>query len=140
MSNTGTNLGKRLQSARKARRMTQEAAATCLGISNGTLSGYERNYRKPDPNTLIELAKLYDVEVSYLLGQNSQTESFDNNITQIDIVRDLTRMIGELEKDGNQILVDGNWEALDKEDKTILVNSLENSLRLTLRLVNQSKK
>lgn len=47
--------------------MTQIEAAAKVGISNGTLSGYERNYREPDMRTLRRLAELYGVSIDYLL-------------------------------------------------------------------------
>lgn len=47
--------------------MTQIQAAAKVGISNGTLSGYERNYREPDMRTLRRLAELYGVSIDYLL-------------------------------------------------------------------------
>lgn len=64
-----SNLGRRLKGAREKIRLTQQQVADKLGISNGTLSGYERNYRDPDTVTLNNLAALYEVSVDYLLGR-----------------------------------------------------------------------
>lgn len=64
-----SNLGRRLKGAREKTRLTQQQVADKLGISNGTLSGYERNYRDPDTVTLNNLAALYEVSVDYLLGR-----------------------------------------------------------------------
>lgn len=63
-------LGKRLKLARQKKDLTQIDAANKLGISNGTLSGYERNYRDPDTTTLEKMAGLYEVNVDYLLGRS----------------------------------------------------------------------
>lgn len=63
-------LGKRLKEARTAARYTQMEAAKLLGISNGTLSGYERNYRDPDTEILDKMADLYDVSVEWLMGRS----------------------------------------------------------------------
>jgi transcriptional regulator with XRE-family HTH domain len=65
-------LGKRLKEARIKAGYTQIEASKKLGISNGTLSGYERNYRDPDTETLNEMAKLYNVNVDYLLGNTDK--------------------------------------------------------------------
>ena len=64
-------LGSRLKDAREAKRYTQKHAAEILGISNGTLSGYERNYRDPDTTTLNKMAELYEVKVDWLLGKTA---------------------------------------------------------------------
>lgn len=67
-------LGSRLKKARERKRYTQMQVASILGISNGTLSGYERNYRDPDTDTLIKLSELYDVELNWLLGKDNKNK------------------------------------------------------------------
>lgn len=61
------SLGSRLKEMREEMNYTQVEVSKMLDISNGTLSGYERNYREPDIKTLIKLAKLYCVTTDYLL-------------------------------------------------------------------------
>ncbi|MER2169902.1 MAG: helix-turn-helix domain-containing protein [Psychrobacillus psychrodurans] len=67
-------LGKRLKEARLKTKLTQIEAAKKLGISNGTLSGYERDYRDPDTAILERMASLYEVTTDYLLGISEQKE------------------------------------------------------------------
>lgn len=67
-------LGKRLREARERARLTQIEAAKKLGISNGTLSGYERNYRDPDTETLNKMADFYQVNSDWLLGRSSDPD------------------------------------------------------------------
>lgn len=67
-------LGDRLKKARIKKGLTQIQVGEAIGISYGTLSGYERDYRNPDNQTLIKLANLYHVEVSWLLGIDSDKE------------------------------------------------------------------
>lgn len=64
-----STLGVRLRRAREKANKTQGEVCKLLGISIGTLSGYERGYRNPDPDTLARLADIYDVSVDYLLGR-----------------------------------------------------------------------
>lgn len=78
-------LGSRLKEARERKRLTQLQVAERLGISNGTLSGYERNYRDPDTNTLAELAKIYGVTTDYLMTGKENGEL--HNETEIDYKR-----------------------------------------------------
>lgn len=72
-------LGKRLKLSRQNKNLTQIEAANKLGISNGTLSGYERNYRDPDTTTLEKMAGLYEVNVDYLLGRSDDPSSTPKN-------------------------------------------------------------
>ena len=60
-------LAKRLKLARDEAGYKQIDAAKKLGISNGTLSGYERSYRDPDTGMLHKMATLYGVSVDWLL-------------------------------------------------------------------------
>lgn len=71
-------LARRLRQARENSGLTQIDAAKKLGISNGTLSGYERDYRDPDTDILNQMADLYDVKTDWLLGRDTS----DNEISE----------------------------------------------------------
>lgn len=72
-------LGKRLRQARDNTGLSQIDAAKKLGISNGTLSGYERDYRDPDTNILHRMAELYDVSVDWLIGKAGKSSESDED-------------------------------------------------------------
>lgn len=75
-----SDLGSNLKLARQNNNITQLSAAKKLGITNGALSGYERNYRKPEPEMIIKMAKLYEVSTDSLLGlSNHTTEHLKNH-------------------------------------------------------------
>jgi transcriptional regulator with XRE-family HTH domain len=61
-------LPQRLKKLRVALHKTQEQVAKELNITIGTLSGYERGYRKPDIDMLRKLAAFYHTTADYLLG------------------------------------------------------------------------
>jgi transcriptional regulator with XRE-family HTH domain len=63
-------VGSRLKKERENKGLTQMDAAKSLGISNGTLSGYERNYREPDFEAIKKIAKFYGVNADYLSGMS----------------------------------------------------------------------
>ena len=67
-----STLGSRLRSAREKKGWSQTYVCQKLGISNSTLSGYERNYREPDVDMISTFAELYDVSTDYLLGRDEQ--------------------------------------------------------------------
>ncbi len=74
------NLGYRLKKARNEKRLTQMEVAKIIGISHGTLSGYEREYRDPDTETLSKLSNLYDVSLDWLLtGEENKDNSHTPN-------------------------------------------------------------
>jgi len=62
------SIGERLTRLREERGYLQRDVADKIGIAPNTLSGYERNLRSPDPNTLVKLAKFYGVSVDHILG------------------------------------------------------------------------
>ncbi len=61
-------LAERLKKARERLNLTQSTVASELGVEIGTLSGYERGYRKPSPEAIAKLSKIYQVSTDYLLG------------------------------------------------------------------------
>ena len=60
-------LAERLSAARKAAKITQEAAADHLGISRPTFIAIEKGTRRPRPDELVKLAKLYNEPLNRLL-------------------------------------------------------------------------
>ena len=71
-------------------------AANILGISNGTLSGYERNYRDPDTETLNKMANLYEVSNDWLLGKSDNPERNNDIVLEDDIDPELQKFIEEV--------------------------------------------
>ena len=60
--------GKKLQSARKNARLSLEKVAEIMNTTHATISRYENEKRKPDPETLAALCSLYKVSANYILG------------------------------------------------------------------------
>lgn len=71
-----SDLGSRLKKARENKRLTQKDVAAKFGISNGAISGYERNYRDPDSDTLTQLADLYEVSLDWLKGRDQKESEY----------------------------------------------------------------
>ena len=59
---------KRIKELREDKGLTIKALAEELGLNVATLSTYERGTREPSINTIIQLAKYFDVTSDYLLG------------------------------------------------------------------------
>lgn len=65
------NLGERIKSLREIEGLTQKQLAEKLKIPHQNLSNYERNFRKPDYEALMNIAAYFKVSVDYLLGSTN---------------------------------------------------------------------
>ena len=61
------SLGERLREVRRARGWTQPEVAGRAGLSENSISRYERGDRLPDLVCLMKLAKVYEVTIDWLL-------------------------------------------------------------------------
>ena len=64
-----SGFSQRLAALRRERGMTQAELAARLGISKSAVSMYERGNREPELDLLQEMADLFGVSVSSLLGR-----------------------------------------------------------------------
>lgn len=69
-------LGARLQEARKARGLTQQAVADEMGMARTTLVAIEKGERRVSPQELIQLAPLYGRPVSEFVSRQVVTAGF----------------------------------------------------------------
>lgn len=68
-------LGTQLKLVRKAQKMTQSELAHKMGITQQAIGKWETNKSSPDPDSLMQLAEIFNVSVDFLLGRalNSNT-------------------------------------------------------------------
>lgn len=76
-----STLGARLKEVRERLGLNQKQAAEKLGISNVVLNRYERDERKPDPETLRRIAEGYGVSIDYLLGLSDEPNPLGDMVT-----------------------------------------------------------
>lgn len=136
-------LGQRLRKARELAGLSQLEAAKKLGISNGTLSGYERDYRDPDTRMLEKIANLYEVSTDWLLGladnptppgKKAKPYYELTEKDERDIARDLERIMNDLESDEALAFY---GEPMDEETKRLVRLSLEHSMRLAKEMAKK---
>lgn len=60
----------RLKELRIEKNLTQEKLAKLIGMSKMTVSHWERGYCEPSIAQLIAIAKLFEVSVDYLVGND----------------------------------------------------------------------
>lgn len=81
------NFSKRLKELREERNISQKILANHLKINQSAISKWENNIIEPDLETLIEIAKFFNISVDDLLDYETQKEAQniinENNITNI---------------------------------------------------------
>ena len=60
--------------------LTQQNVADSLGITYQAYSHYENERRTPDIDTIYKLAKLFNVEVDYLIGKSNNNEKPNKSV------------------------------------------------------------
>ena len=86
-----------IRELRKKKGLTQQQLAEKVGISNVSLSNYERGTQMPDLITLARIAVELDVSTDILLG--IQEEITENEIPRTDEARILAKGIDKLPKE-----------------------------------------
>ena len=124
---------KRLKGLRNERQKNQEDLATLLNVKRATISAYENNKIMPPYDKLKMLADYFSVSVEYLTGQDDSNEVEHKSI---DVSESLRLLLNQLHEDST-FTIDG--VELDKASKDLLLNSIENSLKLG-KLLAQNKK
>lgn len=87
----------RLKELRDSRKWSKTYVANKIGKTLSTYANWEYGTREPDANTLIKLAKLYNVSVGYLLGTTENPiettkEKILNNIEDVELRRFLSEI------------------------------------------------
>lgn len=81
------SLGKRIQSYRKQKGLSQEQLASLLNVSRQALSKWEQDINVPNVEKIIEVAKKLDVSVNELLGieddSNSEYAKLESILNQL---------------------------------------------------------
>ena len=82
-------LGEKIARQRKELNYTQEQLADTLGVSRQSISKWESDIAYPETDKLIELGKLFDCSMDYLLKEEvteksgAQTSDFTEKIKEI---------------------------------------------------------
>ena len=67
-----SHLGERVKSLREDRDLSQRELGEAIGVRQSTISEIERGSNNPSWSTLQSLAKFFDVQISFLLGEEVQ--------------------------------------------------------------------
>ncbi|MDR2656112.1 MAG: helix-turn-helix domain-containing protein [Oscillospiraceae bacterium] len=119
----------RLRELRETSGKKQKDLARELGIANSTLSQYETGIREPDIQTLLQIAKYFEVSIGYLLGADS--ESFatyrDPNQELSPNEIELVKLYRSSDTVRQEVAFDVLSKSAEKKQKTIKVYRAANS-------------
>lgn len=76
--------GERLKKSRKAMNLTQKELANLINAKHNSISNWENNQNKPDPDTIELICGTLNITPNYLLGTNSST---DLSINEQEIIK-----------------------------------------------------
>lgn len=75
-------LGRRIKQRREQRKLRQADVASALRIASQAVSKWERGENAPDISVLVDLARLLDVSIEWLLGgMSAATETFPATVS-----------------------------------------------------------
>nr|WP_302597063.1 helix-turn-helix transcriptional regulator [uncultured Cellulosilyticum sp.] len=65
------DFGNKIRKARKDKKLTQRQFAELIGAKHNSVSNWENNQNKPDPDTIEKICGVLEISPSYLLGLES---------------------------------------------------------------------
>ena len=77
------NIGKKLKDAREKSKLSQELVSEKLNITRQTLSNWENNKSYPDILNVIELSKIYNITLDYLIKDDYDMINYLKDTTDI---------------------------------------------------------
>ena len=128
-------LGSRLKALRQEKGLTQKEVAKLIGTTDVSIGRYEMDARVPKADILNSLAKLYDVEIDFLLTGKEETETTLNDRDKKDIEKDLKKIMDDFKSgESGPAFYDG--VELDNDD----LDKLEIAMRTALEIAKVKNK
>lgn len=97
----------RIHELRVASGMTMRDAAKALDLPYTTYVNYEKGAREPSSETLIKIARFYQVSIDYLIGHSADAASSLTLRDRRDIAKDLEKLLAQLDS-GDDLMFDGD--------------------------------
>lgn len=123
---------KNLSLLRKESNMSQLELAEVLGVSQQTISKYEKGIREPDNSTLIRLSNIFDCSIDYLLDKSNIKK--DNYTYQFTSAEEAVKFILEQPT----LMAYGGYDLKTMSDDEII--DIANDLLYALRLSIERRK
>lgn len=84
-----STFGKRLKSARTSLKLTQKELASQIGVKHNSISDWENDKNKPDPDTIELLCGALEISPNYLLGSRMDSSISPSELNHIKKYRSL---------------------------------------------------
>ena len=94
-------LGKRIKEQRKKMNLTQEELGQLINVTKVSICCYENGTRTPTLETLKVLAETFNVDINYLLGNDSYEIADGDNSYGIYMSQEEITFIKEIRKNNN---------------------------------------
>lgn len=78
----------RLRQTREEKNISQTEMASKLGIAVTTYRNYENTSREPNYDILVNISKVLNVSIDYLLGNDSRISTVENMVMQTENLSD----------------------------------------------------
>lgn len=115
------SLGERIKLVRRNAGLNQTIFGNKIGVTQVTITNYERNKETPSKRTLIAIANTFNINLEWLesgVGEMDTTKSeLENIFAQYDITDDLQKRIV------------ANFVSMSGEERTIFLNLLNKILK-----------
>lgn len=92
-----STFGKRLRSARVSLKLTQKELASKIGVKHNSISDWENDKNKPDPDTIELLCGVLEISPNYLLGLH-----FESSVSPMEL--ELIKKYRSLDDHGKDIV------------------------------------
>lgn len=130
-------LGNKLKKLREARSLTQAEIAAEIGVSRERYNQYENNRRAPDYDTLVILAKSFNVSTDYLLGRTNDPLPVRDVDQDLHDEHDYNKELAAFLNDDEMSSMFYDYKNWTEEEKRNLLNILKG--QEALRQMNKKK-
>jgi transcriptional regulator with XRE-family HTH domain len=130
-------LGNKLKKLREARSLTQAEIAAEIGVSRERYNQYENNRRAPDYDTLVILAKSFNVSTDYLLGRTNDPLPVRDVDQDLHDEHDYNKELDAFLNDDEMSSMFYDYKNWTEEEKRNLLNILKG--QEALRQMNKKK-
>lgn len=91
-------LGQRIRNLRKQNKLTQEQLGKMINVTKVSICCYEKETRSPTLETLIALAKVFNVDINYFIGHDQYVIADNDQDYGIYVAKEELLFIEEIRK------------------------------------------
>ena len=91
-------IGKKIKQRRLELDMTQEQLGEMLGVTKVSICNWEKEIKFPSTENLIELSKIFNASIDYLIGNDCYVASEENKNYSVTMANEEIKLVQELRK------------------------------------------